>query len=206
MWVPDLLNQEGNLTANQIKMLSMLKQAGFSMLNIINSSINLLKMERGEYQVQAEPVNILPPISQIKNEMRGLMQTKHLNLRIRLNGKEPLESDAFPIQGEEILFYTMLGNLIKNAMEASPNGETVSVFLEDGRALCIRIHNQGVVPDKIRDRFFEKYVTGNKRIGTGLGTYSARLIAETLNGTIDLSTSGKAGTTVSIRFPKGPDQ
>jgi two-component system, sensor histidine kinase and response regulator len=206
MWVPDLLNAEGNLSADQIKMLNMLKRAGFSMLQIINNSINLLKMERGEYQVQAEPVNILTPLSQIKNEMQGLMRTKHLNFLIHLNGKAPCENDTFTIQGEEILFYTMLGNLIKNAMEASPNGETVSVSLTDEKDFCIRMHNQGVVPENIRNRFFEKYVTGNKRIGTGLGTYSARLIAETLSGSIDFETSEKAGTTVSIRFPKGSNQ
>lgn len=206
MWVPDLLKAEGNLSATQTEMLNMLNQASFSMLKIINSSINLLKMERGEYQVQANPVNLFKLLNQIKNEMQGLMRTKHLTLLIQLNGKRPRESDAFTIEGEEILFYTMLGNLIKNAIEASPDGETVSVSLEDDKASFIRIHNQGMVSENIRDRFFEKYVTGNKRIGTGLGTYSARMIAETLNGSIDLDTSEKAGTTISIRFPKGLKQ
>jgi CheY-like chemotaxis protein len=203
MWVPDLLKAEGNLSATQTKTLNILNQASFSMLKILNSSINLLKMERGEYQVQANSVNILKPLLQIKNEMRGLMRTKHLSLLIQLNGREPRELDAFTIEGEEILFYTMLGNLIKNAIEASPDGKTVSVFLEDDKALFIRIHNQGMVPENIRERFFEKYVTGSKRIGTGLGTYSARMMAETLNGSIHLDTSEKLGTTVSIAFPKG---
>jgi CheY-like chemotaxis protein len=203
MWVPDLIKEEGNLTATQIETLNVLKQASFTMLNIINSSINLLKMERGEYRIAASPVNIIKLLSTIKIEMQGLTKTKDLDLIIQLNGRAPGELDLFTIQGEEILVYTMLGNLIKNAIEASPEHETVSVSLENDSALFIRIHNRGAVPENVRDRFFEKYVTGNQRIGTGLGTYSARMIAETLGGSIDLDTSETTGTTISIRFPGG---
>jgi CheY-like chemotaxis protein len=206
MWVPDLIKEEGNLSASQIKTLNVLKQASFTMLNIINSSINLLKMERGEYQVQAVPVNIIKMLSTIHTEMQGLMQPKHLDLIIQLNGRSPREADNFSIEGEETLVYTMLGNLIKNAIEASPHNERVTVSLEEDKTLSIRIHNKTKVPDNIRDRFFEKYVTANKQTGTGLGTYSARIIAETLHGSIHLDTSETAGTTVSLSFPNGSNQ
>ena len=202
MWAPDLLKEQGNLSESQVKTLSILKQAGFSMLKIINNSINLLKMERGEYPVQSVPVNILKSLAQIKNEMQGLMRTKHLNLKIRINGHKLHSSDTFTIDGEEILFYSMLANLIKNAMEASPHGEIISLSLEDRKDFRICIHNHGAVSEKIRDRFFDKYVTDNKRAGTGLGTYSARMIAETLNGSIHLETSEEIGTTITILFPK----
>lgn len=203
MWAPDILKAEGNLSASQVETINILKQAGFSMLKVINNSINLIKMERGEYQVQPDPVNILKPLYQVKNEMLGLMRTKHLNLEVRLNGKKPGQMDDFTVRGEEILFYTMLANLIKNALEASPDSGTVMVSLEKNDVSTIRIHNQGAVPEDIRDRFFDKYVSGSKRTGAGLGTYSARLIAETLNGSIHFDTSTENGTTVTIIFPKG---
>ncbi len=201
MWAPDILIAEGNLTASQIETLHVLKQASFSMLKIINSSINLIKMERGDYHVQPAPVNILKPINQIENEMRGLMRTKKLKLDIRINGLPPMPSDDFTIEGEEILFYTMFANLIKNSMEASPDDHTVSVFLDNSSAHIIRIHNHGAVHQNIRDRFFEKYVTGKKTSGTGLGTYSARMIAETMNGKVLLDTSVDEETTITVSFP-----
>jgi len=162
MWAPDILKAEGNLSATQIETLHVLKQASYSMLQIVNSSINLIKMERGEYQVQANPVNVIKPLSQIGNEMQGLLRTKQLNLEVRVNGQALVESNDFTIEGEEILFYTLLTNLIKNAMEASPEGETVSISLDEGKAFDIRIHNQGAVPEDVRDRFFDKYVTARK--------------------------------------------
>jgi K+-sensing histidine kinase KdpD len=66
----------------------------------------------------------------------------------------------------------------------------------------IRIYNQGAVPEHIRDRFFEKYVTSGKKRGIGLGTYSAKLMAETQHGSVAMATSEQDGTTVTIQLPK----
>ena len=201
MWAPDMLMNEGNLTDSQTETLTILKQASYSMLKIINSSINLIKMERGDYQVETNPVNVLKPLFQVINEMRGLMRTRDLSLAVFLNGSEPQEFDKFIIEGENILMYSILANLIKNALEASPKGKMVTVSLDEEKDFIIRIHNYGVVDESIRDRFFDKYVTNKKRAGTGLGTYSARLITETLNGAIHLDTSEEKGTTITISFP-----
>jgi two-component system, sensor histidine kinase and response regulator len=57
------------------------------------------------------------------------------------------------------------------------------------------------MPEQIRDTFFDKYATAGEPGGTGLGTYSARLIAETLGGEISLDMSDEVGTAIHIRFP-----
>jgi hypothetical protein len=44
----------------------------------------------------------------------------------------------------------------------------------------IEIVNKGVIPLALRERFFDKFVTGGKASGTGLDTYSARMLARTL--------------------------
>ena len=202
MWGPDIVLSEGNLSDNQVKTLNILKQSAYTMLKIINTSINLVKMERGEYEFHPAPVNIIPVLQQIKTELLGLLRSKHLQLDINVNGAPLKESDVFLIEGEEILFYSMLNNLVKNALEASPSGESVSVSLGGKDNLFIRIHNMGAVPEEIRERFFDKYVTSHKGRGAGLGTYSARLIAETQSGVIQLDTSEDKKTTVTISFPK----
>ena len=74
-----------------------------------------------------------------------------------------------------------------------PSAEIVTV--------CISVHNKGAVPESIRERFFDKYVTSGKRGGTGLGTYSARLMAENQRGTISLATSEAEGTRISVHLP-----
>jgi two-component system sensor histidine kinase/response regulator len=59
------------------------------------------------------------------------------------------------------------------------------------------------VPKQIRDRFFDKFVTHGKRDGTGLGTYSARLLTEAQNGRIHLQVSDSEDTTIiTVHLPK----
>lgn len=74
-------------------------------------------------------------------------------------------------------------------------------WMEDGEGPPVSIHNHGIVPEGIRDTFFDKYATAGKSGGTGLGTYSARLIAETMGGNITLDTSDDTRTTIRIVFP-----
>lgn len=77
--------------------------------------------------------------------------------------------------GEEFLIEDMLMNLMKNAVEASPEGGAVIVdYNVEQAGLRITIHNQGAIPEVIRGRFFEKDATAGKIYGTGLGTYSAQ--------------------------------
>jgi signal transduction histidine kinase len=65
----------------------------------------------------------------------------------------------------------------------------------------ISITNHGEVPEAIRPRFFEKYVTSGKQQGTGLGTYSARLCAETQNGAMRLESLDDGRTRIVIEMP-----
>jgi CheY-like chemotaxis protein len=95
----------------------------------------------------------------------------------------------------------MFGNLLKNAIEASPEGGVVSVALESGSEGAVaHIHNAGAVPAELRSRFFEKYATAGKSGGLGLGTYSARLMARVQEGELTMRTSEAEGTTITVRL------
>jgi len=96
----------------------------------------------------------------------------------------------------------MFANLIKNAIEASPINEKITICIEENEHVIIQIHNKGVVPEEIRDKFFEKYITWGKTSGTGLGTYSAKLIAEIQEGKISLRSTETEGTTIKIQLHK----
>lgn len=180
--VPGMLLNDENLSPGQVEMLQMLEESGYRMLEIINNSLDLFKMETGKYQVRSIPVELLGIVNQIRGETRDLIRSKDLTVNVLVRGKPTGQSDSFVVQGEEMLFYSMMANLVKNAVEASPEGERITITLDDKDAPVIRIHNKGAVPEDIWDNFFEKFVTSGKAAGTGLGTYSAKLIAETLGG------------------------
>ena len=75
--------------------------------------------------------------------------------------------------------------------------------MRDQSPLRITIRNTGAVPANIRERFFDKYVSTGKSGGTGLGTYSARMLAEAQRGGVELSVSDENNSTeVTVTLPR----
>ena len=107
--------------------------------------------------------------------------------------------------GDTIFCYSILHNLLKNACEAAPDGSRVEIGLQDGDPVTITIGNTGAVPAAIRTRFFDKYVTSGKEGGTGLGTYSAKLLTEAQGGSIGLEVDDAQNrTTITVTLPTAP--
>ncbi len=200
--IPDILMKELDLTEKQKHLLKTVTLSGYQMLEMINHSLDLYKMETGTYQYTPGIVELVSLLHNIIAEKEFLLQDKKISVDIMLHGRLADKSDCFSVQGETLLCYSLFANLLKNALEASPDKARITVSLEE-RDLCfIGVHNQGAVPEKIREHFFEQYVTAGKPGGTGLGTYSAKLMTETQGGGICLRTSEKTGTEVTVRLPK----
>ncbi|MDH5786555.1 MAG: hybrid sensor histidine kinase/response regulator [Chromatiales bacterium] len=199
--MPTLLLNKENITDRQKETLNLIKDAGYLMLEMINSSLNLYKMESGSYNYNPQQVDLLQITQKVFAECQNLCAAHEVTLHLTRELELPQSEDTFPIMAEELLSHTMLSNLIKNAVEASPAGGTVAVNLShQGGRPTIAIHNQGEIPQAIRERFFDKYVTAGKQQGTGLGTYSARLMAKTQGGEISFESSKDEGTTLRVVF------
>ncbi len=204
---PQLILRNTHLTEAEREHLKTIETAGYRMLRMINRSLDLVKMERGMYQFKPVTVNLVQVLGRIAAERHLLIHKKSLKMEVILNGQPVCDDDIFSVLGEDLLCYSMLANLITNAINASPEGDVVTVSLAGEETAIIRIHNTGSIDEEIRDRFFEKYVTSRKDArGTGLGTYSAKLMADTQNGAISMTTSEHEGTTITIRLPKGDQQ
>ncbi len=201
--IPDLLIMQGNMNEEQTSLLEELKQTGFDMLSMIDSSLDIYKMEMKTYSVEYDPVNIVRTCYQIRNEMSQMIIKKNINFQIHCNCSSVIKSDEFYIESEELLIYSMLSNIVKNAVEASPDNDSIIINLWNKVSLVsISVENSGHIPDSIKSTFFDKYATFGKKKGTGLGTYSAKLIAETLNGSIALDISTLGIVRVVIELPK----
>jgi len=199
--VPQLLMMSENIEEYQKAMLKRVEESGYAMLNMINRSLDLFKMERGTYKLDPVDVDLAAVARKVMADQESVANSKELPLSILLEGKPANDHATLIVQGEELMCYSMFSNLVRNAVEASPEGLPVTVELIQEGGVAVSIHNMGVVPEDIRDRFFEKYATSGKSHGTGLGTYSAKLIAEVHGGTMDFITSEEQGTTVTVRFP-----
>ncbi|CAM2069610.1 Hybrid sensor histidine kinase/response regulator [Sulfidibacter corallicola] len=174
--------------------LTTVMRAGYRLLDMINLSLDLVKMEQGTYALKPESVDIAATLRKVATDLETLSRGMDVGVDIDVTyGERPVL-----VLAEELLCYSMMANLIKNAIEASPAGETVRVQVQAGPLTKVVVHNRGAVPEAARANFFEKYNTVGKEGGTGLGTYSARLIAETLGGGVAFETSEAEGTRVTV--------
>jgi signal transduction histidine kinase len=97
-----------------------------------------------------------------------------------------------------------LSNIVKNALEAVKTaGKIRLVFEEQGAQLLITIADNGPgIPEELRARVFEPFVTYEKKGGTGLGLSIARSCVEAHGGRIWLGSETGKGTTFYVLLPR----
>ncbi|MGE0332975.1 MAG: PAS domain-containing protein [Ramlibacter sp.] len=201
--VPRLLRGERALSPEEDELLGVVERAGYRILSMVNLSLDLYKMENGSYIFRPDAVDLGELLDKVLADLRSHAASKGVALRVVVPRGAPVLAWA-----EELLCYSLLANLVKNALEASPEGAAVTVTIgpgEPGQSVLLAIHNHGAVPEAVRDQFFQKYATAGKASGTGLGAYSARLMARVQDGDISMNTSEAGGTTLTVRLRAAPE-
>lgn len=189
----DLLAGEP-LTPGQQEKIEMIGQAAGNALEMINRTFDLYRIETGNYHAKLEPFDL----GTLLNEVAQHVETGFGGKHVALVFPDKIEEECL---GERSLCYSLFSNLLKNAVEASPEGEQVIIEAAPGfQSIHVMIDNAGEVPVAMQDCFFEKYTTHGKEGGTGLGTYSARLMAELQGGGVVMGSSGgRTRLTVTLR-------
>jgi two-component system sensor histidine kinase/response regulator len=193
----------GDPTLNdaQISQIKLAEEALVHVMGMVNLSAELFKIETGRFTLNAAPVDVLNILRRLVEIDRATFSSKHVNISVDTD--VPVGQPQPMARGDAMLCYSLFQNLLKNACEAAPVGTQVTVRLFDTAPLRIEVANRGAVPVAIRERFFDKFVTHAKSGGTGLGTYSARLLAEAQNGSVDMAVSDEADTTtLTITLPR----
>jgi len=183
MVISDVLSKE-----ETSKFMEIINNSAKKMLKMIETYLVLAKVEVGNNEIIKKAKTIID----VANEIREIfieVSNKRNKLVILFNNSENnLASDVLQksIYINETLISAMFLNLLNNAIEASDkinNEITVNVY-EKEACVFFEFTNSGEVPESIRGNLMNKFVSSKKR-GTGLGLYSAKLIARAHDG--DLS-------------------
>ncbi len=202
MGYPQLMLMDDNLTAEQQDYLTRMLRAGNEMLNLINNSLDLFKIETGRYHYVPEQIDLVALITNVIEDLQLLSSQHGVHIQLWVENKPVTCDTSFMVLAEKNLSYSLFANLIRNAMEACQT-QTCCIKLQmyyENNDSVIAITNPGTVPEQIRDSFFEKYVTAGKTQGTGLGAYSAKLMATVQKGSIAMTTNAQE-TCITVRLP-----
>ena len=154
----------------------------------------LAAAESKELQVRPGPIEVVDFLRQLAELYRH-----HAVARERRIEAVPLSETGMVT--DRVLLARILGNMLKNALEASEPGETVTIgaALRGGR-IEFTVHNSAVIPPSVQFEVFQRSFS-TKGSGRGLGTYSMKILSEYLQGEVSFSSAEGEGTTFRAEFP-----
>ena len=195
------LADDDTMQTQHVARLRLVEEAALQVMNMVNLSSELYKMEAGHFTLKAVPVEVGHILHRLVALARSTFADKQL--AISVDTDTPVGSEMPTATGDAVLCYSLFQNLLKNACEAAPPSSRVLVTLKDETPLRILIENTGAVPAALRDCFFDKFTTNGKSGGSGLGTYSARMLVTAQNGRVEMATSDSDNhTTLTITLPR----
>ena len=189
------------LTDEQRELCTVIRESGRKLDSMLSSSMDLIKMEEGNYVLQAQPVNLVSVLSEVRRELEPLAGNSGVDVEYTVDGAPVSWGARLMLEGEKLYLSQAIANLVRNAVEASEDGDTVHVRVTSGDEYELEVHNRAAVPEDVRDVFFDRYATSGKSNGTGLGTYVASLVTRVHHGHISFTTSEQEGTRVTVRLP-----
>jgi len=165
-------------------------------LEEIQAQRDLAAAERGDLAVRPEEVDVVQLLTSVC-ELHGQDA-----LAAGKTVAAPLIDGSTTLRTVAVLLRRVLGNLIKNALEACGTGDTVTVSFENRAVPTFRIHNPGVMSQAVQAQLFQRSFTTKQGGGRGVGTYSVKLFVENyLNGTVTFQSTQQAGTTFTVSLP-----
>ncbi len=179
------------------KLQGMLTRSAAQLIEEIRAQRDLFLAERGE----------LAPVFSVVAARRLLTAVREIYLASPLaDGRQLVQEpggDHIRVHTDSVQAVRCLGNLVKNALEATDQGGTVTLRARADRGSAVfEVVNAGTVPDAIQMQIFQRSFSSKAARGRGIGTYSVKLIVEQyLRGTVSFVSDEREGTVFRIRLP-----
>ena len=168
-----------------------------TLIEEIKAQRDLLAAETGELNLETTTCDTLS----ILHDIRDIYSNHEVGM-----GKEVViasDSVNMPIQTDPRLLKRVVGNMTKNALEATELGHTVTLgAAETSDGVKLYVHNMEIMPESVKMQVFQRSFS-TKGADRGIGTYSIKLLGENyLEGKVGFESEEGKGTTFHITLPK----
>lgn len=167
---------------------------------LINTLLKLSKLDAGTIELKKENVNVRELIKKAYEPLAISMELRDIKWEMEVK-----EDAAF--YGDFSWTLEAVGNIVKNCMEHTPEGGTITIKAVDNNIyLGIIIEDTGKGVDKedlphIFERFYKGKNAGKDSVGIGLAL--AKMIVVSQDGTITAENRKEGGTRFEMRFYRG---
>ena len=210
----------------------LIERSGQRLLDILDSVLELSKIESGSIDLEMRPVNIAEEVEEAAALFRPQAREKGVAFETEgvvrdasgAAGEEDVEDSSADPSDEALtrpldpkMLRRILDNLIGNALKFTDPGDTITVRafarLQSGNgpeavseAVGIEVEDTGVgIEEAFLPDLFEAFSRSPEqalRDGSGLGLAITKRLTEHMGGTIDVESEKGVGTTFTVRFPR----
>jgi signal transduction histidine kinase len=184
------------------KSLQRIKSAVSRMNNLIQSNLNLSKIEISEngIEVNKQDFDIKNLINDIVDKNSHLASDKNINIQLDI-GKIP---ETY--KGDQKLLDHSFTNMITNAIKYSKKDSTVKILGGVGQdKLFVKVIDQGIgIPAEDLEKIGKKFFRATNTLsvaGTGIGLYLTKYFVELHNGSVLIESELNVGTSITAFLP-----
>ena len=204
----DVLGSTAVLDEKQQRYVSNIQQSGRVLLDMINDTLDLAKIESGRMELQLTDFDVANVVSAQCDMARPLAEKKNLQLQMDIHHGLPL------VHQDSVKIRQILNNLLSNAIKFTPEGGRIDlrVYLDGRKRLVLEVADTGVgIAEEDQGIIFEKFRQSQQNIspdamtreysGTGLGLSIVKELCRLLGGEISVESELGKGSTFTVHLP-----
>ena len=190
----ELLTEEENTPEEREEYANIMKM---EIHTITNMTTEILDFAKGKTSILPRKVGVGDILKRFQPQVEQLFRNSGISLQLENESKKLVYADIDKLVR---VFY----NMAKNAKEAmGKKGKILFKIYDSDDMVTFEISDNGPgIPQNIRGRLFESFVTSGKESGTGLGLAIVKKIVDEHNGLIELESDKDSGTTFFVRLPE----
>jgi signal transduction histidine kinase len=168
-------------------------------ITLLNNFLDLTRLDAGKVQPVWREIDLAAALQRAVSGIEPAAEAKHIRVEVAA------ASAPARLRTDPVCFQQILVNLLTNAVRHGPEGQPVTINVEDASAeLRVRVVDRGAgVPTDVRDRIFEPFERFDPQsgLGTGLGLPVSRRLAEVMGGRLTLEDTPGGGATFVLVLP-----
>jgi signal transduction histidine kinase len=191
----------GGLSGGQRDSLERIERNGSALLELINETLSLSRLEAGEMPIEIDTVDLKALFGQLASEGAVPIDTKGIEYHTEISEDlNEIESDSRKLQ---VVFRNLLSNAFKFTSVGSVTLRASNI--QDGVEISVTDTGEGIEPE-VRAFVFHPFRQGADPLtrrtgGAGLGLHLVKRYLDILGGSVALESEFGAGSTFTVRLP-----
>ncbi len=190
----------GELSPQVKEAMAVMARSNQNLLEMVNKLLDIYRYEVGSKVLNNQPLDLLPLLKEVLQELQPIAQSKGLYLQIE---ELPSDCSQLIIKGDRLELLRVFNNLIGNALKFTDSGG-VNLKIstqQDQVSIAIKDTGTGIAETEI-PFLFQRFRQGSHhRQGSGLGLYLSHYIVSAHQGSISVVSKLNCGSTFTVHLP-----